>query len=125
MILDTNALSAFVAGDKGLSNVISHRSRLSVPAIVLGEYLFGIRQSRHRSEYEDWLDRNLMLFDLLAVGRETASEYAGIRGDLKAAGRPIPSNDIWIAALAREHNQPLITRDTHFDLVAGLRLVAW
>jgi len=62
------------------------------------------------SPYEDWLNANLGLFDLLVVGRETARCYAEIRRELKAAGRPVPSNDAWIAALGREHRRPVVSR---------------
>jgi tRNA(fMet)-specific endonuclease VapC len=52
LILDTNALSALAEGEDGLRVVLSGQSELAVPAIVLGEYLFGIHQSRLRSRYE-------------------------------------------------------------------------
>ena len=98
---------------------------MAVPAIVLGEYLFGIHQSRLRIRYEQWLNANLPWFDLLRVGQETARHYAEIRRELKTAGRPIPSNDVWIAALAREHRLPLVSRDRHFQAVDDLRLLTW
>jgi len=60
-----------------------------------------------------------------AVDRGTADEYAEIRSELKRAGRPIPGNDLWIAALARQHALPLLSRDRHFDLVPGLKRVGW
>jgi predicted nucleic acid-binding protein len=82
LILDTNALAA-----------------LAVPVIVLGEYLFGIRQSRFRARYE--------------------------LCELTLAGRPIPTNDVWIAALARQHQLAIVSRDRHFHGIKGLRAVAW
>ena len=93
--------------------------------VVLGEYLYGILGSRFRVRYEQWLDSNIGLFDVLPIGRETAKGYAEIRRELKAAGRPIPSNDVWIAALAREHRFPLLSRDDHFRAVRGLDLLTW
>lgn len=57
--------------------------------------------------------------------RETAERYSEIRHELKAAGTPIPTNDLWIAALARHHRIPLVTRDGHFRAVRGLRILAW
>lgn len=125
MILDTNALSAFADGDQGLLRVIEHERQLAIPVIVLGEYLFGIRQSRFRSRYQRWLDTNLPLFDTLAIGADTAARYAELRGELKKAGTSIPSNDTWIAALAREHCLPVVTRDDHFQAVHGLRRLSW
>jgi predicted nucleic acid-binding protein len=67
LILDTNALSAFVEGDRGLLAVIQHRFELAVPVAALGEYLYGIRQSRLRAKYEQWPDANLSLFEILAI----------------------------------------------------------
>jgi predicted nucleic acid-binding protein len=125
LILDTNALSAFADGDENLLGVIENEPRLAVPVVVLGEYLFGIHQSRFRVRYQRWLGSHLLLFDLLAVGTDTARRYAELRGELKKAGTPIPSNDTWIAALAREHHLPVVTRDDHFQAIRGLRVLSW
>ena len=125
MILDTNALSAFAGGDKELLPIIEGEANLALPVVALGEFLFGIRQSRFRERYEQWLRENLPLFDLLPIGEETARRYADICLELRAAGLPIPSNDVWIAALAREHRSPLVSRDQHFRAVTGLRLLTW
>jgi tRNA(fMet)-specific endonuclease VapC len=88
---------------------------------VLGEFLYGIANSRHRAAYDDWLQMNLPRFELLPVGEETATHYARLR----EAGQPIPANDAWIAALAFEHDLPVLTRDRHFESVAGLRVRRW
>lgn len=125
MILDTNALSAFADGDKKLLPVIGSAVDLALPVIALGEFLYGIHRSRFRDRYEQWLRANLPLFDLLPIGEETARRYAEICRELKAAALPTPSNDVWIAALAREHGSPLVSRDQHFRAVTGLRLLTW
>jgi tRNA(fMet)-specific endonuclease VapC len=125
LILDTNALSAFVDGDEALLRAIEKEAELSIPTIVLGEYLYGIRQSRQRASYQTWIRTNLPLFEVLTVARETAERYSEIRHELKAGGTPIPTNDLWIAALARQYQLPLVTRDAHFRAVLGLRVVAW
>jgi tRNA(fMet)-specific endonuclease VapC len=125
LILDTHALSAFADGDQNLLRVIENEPVLVVPVIVLGEYLYGIYQSRFRVRYQRWLDANLSLFDLLVVGPETARRYAELRRELKTTGTPIPSNDAWIASLAREHRLPVVTRNNHFQAVRGLRLATW
>ena len=125
LIFDTNALSAFADGSEAFLRVIEDVDDPALPVIALGEYLYGVQQSRLRARYERWLSANLPLFDLLEIGRETAQRYAEIRQELKAAGRPIPINDVWIAALAREHGLPLLTRDSHFQAVEGLRVLTW
>ncbi len=125
LILDTNALSAFADGDSALRAAIENETELAVPAIVLGEYLFGIRQSRNRARYENWLRSSLSVLLVLPVAWATASHYAEIRSELKSAGNPIPTNDLWISALAREHGCSVATRDSHFKSVRGLRVVEW
>jgi predicted nucleic acid-binding protein len=62
---------------------------------------------------------------VLNITEETSIWYAEIRLELKRTGKPIPTNDLWIAALCRQHNLPLLSRDRHFDLVAGLRRIGW
>jgi predicted nucleic acid-binding protein len=125
VILDTNALSAFADGDEGLLRVIRDEEELALPVIVLGEYLYGIHRSRRRAQYERWLADTVAELRLLVVGEGTAEHYASIRSELKAAGRPIPSNDVWIAALAREHRLAIVSRDQHFQGIKGLRAVSW
>ena len=125
MLLDTNALSALADGDAGLAAALGDTARLAVPVIALGEYRFGIRASRRRKSYERWLDEHLSLFTVLEVDQATTVHYAEVRATLKARGRPIPENDVWIAALARQHDCPVVSRDRHFDAVPGLKLVSW
>ena len=125
MILDTNALSAWVEGLATVEAAFRSADRLVVPSVVLGEYYFGIRQSRHRSRYEEWLRRYLPLAEIAAVTSATADAYADIRLELKRLSHPIPPNDAWIAALARQHALPVLSNDTHFDVVAGVRRIAF
>jgi tRNA(fMet)-specific endonuclease VapC len=125
MILDTNALSAFVAQDSMLFRVIQDVPELALPVIVLGEYRFGISQSKHRAEYEAWLGRDLHLFSVLSIVEETTHHYAQIRLELKRKGSPVPANDAWIAALARQHCLEVVSRDVHFDSITNLRRVGW
>ncbi len=120
MILDTNALSAFVDGDAAVGDVLRRQPRVALPVIVLGEFRYGIAQSRHRASYEAWLESHLYDFDVLHVTDETAVAYAALRVALKRSGRPIPANDAWIAALALQHRLPVLSRDSHFDAVPGL-----
>lgn len=125
MILDTNALSALADGDLTLEPILREATGVAVPVIVLGEYRYGIRQSRHRLRYEHWLAEAALSYRVLPVDEGTAERYAEVRHELKSSGRPIPSNDMWIAALVRQHRLPLISRDQHFDVVPGLKRVQW
>ena len=125
MILDANALSAWAEGVPEVKTPLQSAGRLIVPSVVLGEYYFGIRQSRHRNRYEEWLRRYLPLAEIAAVTSSTAAAYADIRLELKRAGTPIPPNDVWIAALARQHALPVLSNDVHFDAVADVRRIAF
>ena len=125
MILDTNALSAWAEGLASVEASFRSADRIVIPSVVLGEYYFGIRQSRHRNRYEDWLRRYLPLAEIATVTQATADVYADIRLELKRLGTPIPPNDAWIAALARQHDLPIMSNDTHFDVVDGLQRIAF
>ena len=98
LVIDTNALSAFAEGAPGATQQVSRAGQVAIPVIVLGEYRFGIAQSRHKREYERWLEEMLSISRVLDVNEETANWYARLRVQLKEAGTPIPSNDAWIAA---------------------------
>jgi predicted nucleic acid-binding protein len=125
VILDTDALSAFVDGDGGLAKALSRAALLTIPVIVLGEFRYGIAGSRHRAIYAEWLETHLPQFDVLAVTEATAVVYADLRVALRRSGKPIPANDAWIAALALQHRLPVVSRDEHFDAVPGLERRSW
>jgi predicted nucleic acid-binding protein len=125
VILDTNALSAFIDGDSAVGGALRRESRAAIPTIVLGEFRYGIAESRHRRAYENWLDSHLPGFEILFVTDETAVAYADLRVTLRRSGRPIPANDAWIAALALQHRLPLLSRDQHFDGISGLTRQTW
>jgi predicted nucleic acid-binding protein len=125
LILDTNALSAFLDRNPAAIEVISESRDLAIPVIVIGEFAFGIAQSRHREAYERSLQRMLDRCVVLDIGKETARHYAAIRLELKSAGKPIPANDMWIAALSRQHAMAVMSRDAHFGFVGGLRRRTW
>lgn len=125
MILDTNGLSAMADGEVKLEPLLQGAAEIAIPVIVLGEYKYGIRQSRNRTRYEQWLAEAIASCRVLVVDRDTAGLYAEVRGELKRSGRPIPGNDLWIAALARQHALPVLSRDQHFDFVPGLKRVGW
>jgi predicted nucleic acid-binding protein len=125
VILDTNAVSALLAGEPALGDVLAAQERHQLPVVVIGEYRYGLLRSRHREPLERLLGELADECEVLEVGRVTAQHYAEVRDELRRRGRPIPENDVWIAALAREHAQPVVSRDEHFDHVVGIRRVGW
>jgi len=125
MMLDTNALSGWAAADAALLRVLPKDRIWHLPVVVLGEFLFGIRRSRERPRLERWIDEVKASCALAVVDDDTADHYATIREELRVAATPIPENDLWIAALCRQHHRALASRDSHFDQVRGLNRVAW
>jgi len=125
MILDTNALSAAADNDPALVAILAGADQLAIPVIVLGEYRYGISQSRHRLAYERWLKGLLQDCLVLDVNEPTTHHYAEIILELRRSGTPIPTNDLWISALCRQHSLPLLSRDRHFDMVKGTKRIGW
>jgi predicted nucleic acid-binding protein len=125
MILDTNALSAAADSDAAVISILAKAQEVALPVIVLGEYRHGIAQSRYRASYESWLSELLHDCRVLDVNEPTTQHYAEISLELKREGKPIPTNDLWIAALCRQHSLPLLSRDRHFDWVIGSKRVSW
>jgi tRNA(fMet)-specific endonuclease VapC len=125
MILDTNAVSAAADDDPAIIAILARAEQVAIPVIVLGEYRYGIAQSRRRATYENWLAGLLHDCFVLDINEPTTHHYAEIVLELKRIGKPIPTNDLWIAALCRQHSLPLLSRDRHFDLVAGTKRIGW
>ena len=125
MILDTNAISALLDGDPAIEVVLSGSERHHLATVALGEYRYGLESSRKKRELTELLDELESESLVLAVDSGTARAYAAIRHELKSAGTPIPENDVWIAALARQHGLPLVSNDGHFKDVRRLRRIVW
>jgi predicted nucleic acid-binding protein len=125
MIVDINALSAAADDDPAVIAILTRAHQMAIPVIVLGEYRYGIAQSRHSAAYENWLAGLLRDCAVLDINESTTQHYAEITRDLRHKGKPIPTNDLWIAALCRQHSLPLLSRDRHFDQVTGLKRIGW
>jgi predicted nucleic acid-binding protein len=125
VILDTNALSAAADREPAALQLIARAELVGIPVIVLGEYRIGIIESRRRVEYEMWLRQMIGAATIFNIDEETAGHFADISVELRKIGRPIPTNDIWIAAICRQYGLPVISRDRHFDYVRRLRRIAW
>jgi tRNA(fMet)-specific endonuclease VapC len=125
VILDTNAISAMAEGDTALEKVLPDVASQFIPVICVGEYRAGIIQSKARKELERWLAMLEQSRSVLGVEVNTAHFYAGVIADLRKRGRMIPINDAWIAALALQHDLPVVSRDRHFDEVKNVRRVSW
>jgi len=124
-LLDTKFVTALFAGDQFLVARLRELEEAFVPVIMLGELCFGALASARPGENLRRVQAFAAASSVLGVDEGVALHYAEIKAGLKAAGRPIPEDDIWIAATARRHDLAVITRDWHFDAVDGLAVAAW
>jgi tRNA(fMet)-specific endonuclease VapC len=124
VLLDTNAYSGMMRGDSAVVNHIVKAEEILLSSIVAGELLFGFRRGtrlkKNLAELDAFLDNPLV--SLLPVTMTTADRFGRIAVALRAKGRPIPTNDIWIAAHAFEAGAELLSFDQHFGAIDGL---AW
>jgi len=125
LVVDTNALSAWLDGESDIEKPLSAASTLLLSPVALGEYRFGVQASRERKAYELKLQELEERFKVLPMDRGTATFYAAIRRQLKANGTPIPWHDVWIAAQAKQHDVKILSNDAHFDFVDGDLRVGW
>lgn len=125
LLLDTNAVSALFLGTPGIRELLEEDDRHALPVIVVGEYRFGLQRSRSRRELEPLLERLVHESELLVIDDATTRHYEQVREGLRHRGRPLPENDVWIAALAVQHRLTIATLDEHFDVVAGVTRVGW
>jgi tRNA(fMet)-specific endonuclease VapC len=125
-LIDTNIYSLAMRGDPEVIDRLQQLDEMGFTVISMGELLAGFRQgtkeTQNREELARFLDSPRVR--LLAVDEATTDFYAAIVVALKHAGTPIPTNDLWIAALAQRHGLPIYTKDAHFAMVPGLVLVA-
>lgn len=123
ILLDTNAYSAFKRGETAIVSVLQHAPCIILCATVLGELLGGFaagqRESFNRSELTQFI--NTPRVKVVPITEATADLYALVYVALKRKGQPIPTNDLWIAASSLEHGAALLTLDSHFQNIDGLR----
>ncbi len=125
LILDTNAYVAFKRGRQQAVEILRLAETIVIPVIVLGELLagfaFGAREAENRRELMAFLDAPRV--QVATVDATTASWYGRVYANLRRLGRPIPANDLWIAAAALQGGWPVFSYDRHFESVEGLALI--
>lgn len=122
ILIDTNAYTAFKLGDASIMEIIQHATTIGISPIVLGELLGGFdcgsKNKQNRKELHAFLASSRVRF--YPVGSNTANFYSQVYTTLKRKGKPIPTNDMWIAAQALEHGCMVCTYDKHFNAIDGL-----
>jgi tRNA(fMet)-specific endonuclease VapC len=125
VLVDTNVVVAYFRGDKVIHPHFAGVTPLYLPWVVLGELHFGAQRAQRRQEQLAYIQDLLTYAVVLFPDQDTTEIYGQVKAELARLGTPIPDNDLWIAAVARQHHLPLATRDAHFTQVPGLKTLAW
>ncbi len=124
LLIDTNIYVAFKRNDSRVIELLQQADSIAVNTVVLGElfagFKGGIRETLNRKELDQFLDSTRV--ELLVLDETSADFFALVFNNLKQIGRPVPTNDIWIAASAMQYGRTLVTLDSHFSYIAGLSL---
>jgi tRNA(fMet)-specific endonuclease VapC len=124
-LLDTNIIIALFASETAVQTSLANVSEVFISSIVVGELYYGARKSARTVENLERIDQLVANSVVLGCEIATAHYYGQVKNQLRLKGRPLPENDIWIAALALQHNLLLVTRDAHFQNVENLQAIAW
>ena len=125
VVIDTNAYSSYKRGEADPTQVVLAIESIIISPVVLGELFAGFELGRkmeqNKNDLQEFLAEPNVLF--LTINAQTSEAYASIFKQLRKNGTPIPTNDIWIAAMALQLDIPVFTYDTHFEKVEGLKIV--
>jgi len=120
VLVDTNVVIALFAGEPGVVERLRHSEAVFLCVPVVGELRYGAQASARVESNLSRLDQFARALMVLHCDPDTASAYAKVKFGLRQKGRPIPENDVWIAAIAQQHDLTLLTRDSHFEQIEGL-----
>ncbi|MFE4108354.1 type II toxin-antitoxin system VapC family toxin [Almyronema epifaneia] len=124
-LLDTNIVIALFADEVIVKNSLAQASEVFIPSFVIGELCYGARKSGRVEANLARVDELVAGSTILVCDAETARQYGEVKNKLRLKGRPLPENDVWIAAFAMQHALILVTRDAHFQEVESLKTAAW
>ena len=124
-LFDTNIIIGFLKNEDIIVNNIKEEEIINVSVITVGEMFFGAnnseRSDRNTTVYKEFFE----YCEIFKVTEKTAEYYAKLRYKLKKIGKPIPENDIWIAAIAKENDMTIVTRDKHLLGINFIKTVKW
>ena len=124
-LLDTNTIIALFADETVVKNNLAQANEVFIPSVVIGELCYGARKSGRTQANLARVNELIANSMVFGCDTETARQYGEVKNKLRLKGRPLPENDIWIAALALQHDLILVTRDAHFQEVENLQIVVW
>ena len=126
IIVDTNRYVSFKRGDSDAIEIVRAVPTIVITPVIIGELLSGFalgnREERNKRELELFLSSERV--KLFNINKETGGYYSKIYRDLKSKGKPIPTNDIWIAATAMQYSLSIFTFDKHFNYISDLKVIS-
>jgi tRNA(fMet)-specific endonuclease VapC len=122
LLIDTNIVIASFKGQQSILNRLAAATEIYVSTISVGELIYGALKSANQTGNLDRIQQWFATAVVLPCDTDTARCYSGIKHELQQKGRPIPDNDLWIAASAIQHNLLLLTCDRHFAEISQLRV---
>lgn len=125
ILLDTNIVIEVFDGNKDVADKINKLPTFYLTSIVLGELYIGVNRVTNKAKHLKKVNDFLKLCTVLDVDSTTAVYYGEIVAALYKKGKPLPINDVWIAATALQHDLTLITRDKHFNEISNLKMKSW
>lgn len=125
LLPDTNIVIALLKGDDTVLSNMDRALEVFVPAVALGELFFGAAKSGRPVENRARVERFAAGSAIVSCDLDVSREYGRLKQQLRERGRPLPENDIWIAAAAMRHGMVLVARDRHFQEVEGLQIADW
>ncbi len=124
-LLDTNIIIALFAGEASIVNNLAQADEVFIPSIALGELHYGARKSGRSQKNLERIEEFVANNTIIECDASTARQYGDVKNRLRINGRPLPENDVWIAALALQYGLTLVTQDAHFQEVESLQTVSW
>ena len=124
-LLDTNIVIALFANEAIVKDSLAQANEVFLPSIVIGELCYGARKSGRIEANLARINELVVESTILVCDAETARQYGNVKNKLRLKGRPLPENDVWIAALTLQHDLIMVTRDAHFQEIDHLKTVAW
>lgn len=126
-LFDTNIVIAAFGRDEGVAQRLEGlpADSIFIPSIVIGELFYGAYRSSRATENRRRIEEFVRASNVLPCDAATARTYGELKDGLLRKGRPIPENDIWIAAVAIQHDLTLVTRDMHFEHITELHRERW
>lgn len=124
-LLDTNIVIALFKQEASVVTHLKKVEKVFIPSIALGELYYGAQKSGRPQQNLERIAALVTKRAIISCDANTASQYGEVKNKLRLKGRPLPENDIWIAALALQHGMTLVTRDAHFQQVDGLQTALW